>query len=116
MAVTWLDKSWFDQLATVFSFVGFSVPSFFTGLLLMLVPKMFGALTPGLVKSLVQPSLLDPENTQQISMVFALILGVMMLWRLLPRGGWISAWPLNSSYVVYNEGLTHDCARVGEHL
>jgi peptide/nickel transport system permease protein len=29
--------SWFDQLATVFSFVGFSVPSFFTGLLLMLV-------------------------------------------------------------------------------
>lgn len=24
--------------------------------------------------------------------------------------------PLNSSYVVYNEGLTHDCARVGEHL
>ena len=59
-----------------------------------LVPKMFGALSPGLVKSLVQPSLLDPENMQQISMVFALILGVMMLWRLLPRGGWISAWPL----------------------
>ena len=29
--------SWFDQLATVFSFVGVSVPSFFTGLLLMLV-------------------------------------------------------------------------------
>ena len=59
-----------------------------------LVPKMFGALTPGLVKSLVQPSLVAPENLQQISMVFALILGVMMLWRLLPRGGWISAWPL----------------------
>jgi hypothetical protein len=59
-----------------------------------LVPKMFGALTPGLVKSLVQPSLVAPEKLQQISMVFALILGVMMLWRLLPRGGWISAWPL----------------------
>ena len=59
-----------------------------------LVPKMFGALTPGLVKSLVQPSLVAPEMLQQISMVFALILGVMMLWRLLPRGGWISAWPL----------------------
>ena len=59
-----------------------------------LVPKMFGALTPGLVKSLVQPSLIAPEMLQQISMVFALILGVMMLWRLLPRGGWISAWPL----------------------
>ena len=59
-----------------------------------LVPKMFGALTPGLVKSLVQPSLVAPEMLQQISMIFALILGVMMLWRLLPRGGWISAWPL----------------------
>ena len=59
-----------------------------------LVPKMFGALTPGLVKILVQPSLIAPEMLQQISMVFALILGVMMLWRLLPRGGWISAWPL----------------------
>ncbi|MEI6273203.1 MAG: hypothetical protein WCQ03_07010 [Phycisphaerae bacterium] len=59
-----------------------------------LVPKMFGALTPGLVKSLVQPSLVAPEKLQQISMLFALILGVMMLWRLLPRGGWISAWPL----------------------
>ena len=59
-----------------------------------LVPKMFGALTPGLVKSLVQPSLVAPEKLQQISMIFALILGVMMLWRLLPRGGWISAWPL----------------------
>ena len=59
-----------------------------------LVPKMFGALTPGLVKSLVQPSLVAPEKLQQMSMIFALILGVMMLWRLLPRGGWISAWPL----------------------
>jgi len=59
-----------------------------------LVPKMFGALTPELVKSLVQPSLVAPETLQQISMVFALVLGVMMLWRLLPRGGWISAWPL----------------------
>ncbi|MSR34035.1 MAG: hypothetical protein EXS12_04460 [Phycisphaerales bacterium] len=59
-----------------------------------LVPKMFGALTPGLVKSLVQPSLVAPEMLQQISMVLALVLGVMMLWRLLPRGGWISAWPL----------------------
>lgn len=59
-----------------------------------LVPKMFGALTPGLVKSFVQPSLVAPEMLQQISMLFALVLGVMMLWRLLPRGGWISAWPL----------------------
>ncbi len=59
-----------------------------------LVPKMFGALTPGLVKSMVQPSLVSPEPLQQISMALALILSVMMLWRLLPRGGWISAWPL----------------------
>ncbi|MCE9619503.1 MAG: hypothetical protein K8R92_06310 [Planctomycetes bacterium] len=59
-----------------------------------LVPKMFGALTPGLVKSMVQPSLVDPVMSQKISMALALILGVMMLWRLMPKGGWISAWPL----------------------
>ncbi len=59
-----------------------------------LVPKLFGALTPTLVSKLVLPSLQPSDVVQQISMWVALVLGVMMLWRLAPRGGWIAAWPL----------------------
>ncbi len=59
-----------------------------------IVPKLLGALTPELVKQLVQPSLQPAGALQQASMWAALALGVMMLWRLAPRGGWIGAWPL----------------------
>jgi len=59
-----------------------------------LIPKLFGALTPEYVMQLVQPTLQPTPMSQKISMWFALILGVMMLWRLAPRGGWIAAWPL----------------------
>jgi hypothetical protein len=59
-----------------------------------LVPKLLGALAPGVVRELVQPSLETVPEVQWWSMVVALMLGVMMLWRLSPRGGWIGAWPL----------------------
>ena len=64
-----------------------------------LVPKLFGTLLPSLVQAHVQPSLqpLDGgswSSAQWWSMALALVLGVMMLWRLAPRGGWIGAWPL----------------------
>jgi len=59
-----------------------------------LVPKLFGALTPDLVMHMVQPSLKPVSAMQWWTMLFALVLGLMMLWRLAPRGGWIGAWPL----------------------
>jgi hypothetical protein len=59
-----------------------------------IVPKLFGALTPDMVMKWVQPSLQPAGAMQQASMWLALVLGVMMLWRLAPRGGWIAAWPL----------------------
>ena len=59
-----------------------------------LVPKLFGALVPALVQAHVQPSLKPVDEVQWWSMMLALVLGMMMLWRLAPRGGWIGAWPL----------------------
>jgi hypothetical protein len=78
-----------------------------------LVPKLFGAILPGTVKAMVQPSLKVPAFSpwapgtwdaadpafwpwmqQWGSMAIALVFGVMMLWRLMPRGGWIAGWPL----------------------
>jgi hypothetical protein len=59
-----------------------------------LVPKLFGALAPAAVRAFVQPSLEPVKDVQFWSMVLALALGLMMLWRLSPRGGSIGAWPL----------------------
>jgi hypothetical protein len=59
-----------------------------------LVPKLGGAIAPDLVRTWVQPSLRDVGVQQQVSMWVALVLGVMLLTRLAPRGGWIAAWPL----------------------
>jgi len=59
-----------------------------------LVPKLGGAIVPDLVRTWVQPSLRDVDVQQQVSMWVAMVLGVMLLTRLAPRGGWIAAWPL----------------------
>jgi hypothetical protein len=59
-----------------------------------LVPKLFGVLVPGLVRAWAMPSLADVGGMQKASMVVAFLLGVLMLARLLPRGGWVAMWPL----------------------
>ena len=59
-----------------------------------LVPKLFGALTPNLIHDQVLPSLPAPTNGQVVAMYFALALGLMLLMRLAPKGGWISLWPI----------------------
>jgi hypothetical protein len=77
------------------SFIGVSAAYWMViGFWKTLVPKLFGALTPELVMSWVQPSLNPVSTRQWWSMLLALLLGLMMLWRLAPRGGWIGAWPL----------------------
>ena len=61
-----------------------------------LVPNLFGALAPTLVRAVASPNLpvSSSPNSDFWLAVVPLILGFMLLWRLAPKGGWISIWPL----------------------
>ncbi len=57
----------------------------------VIVPNLIGRLWPGLVKRWAMPGLdVQPDWWYLIP----LILGGMLLWRLSPRGGWISRWAM----------------------
>jgi len=59
-----------------------------------LIPNLFGVLAPAWIQSWAQPGL-SPLYVDYWQMsVIPLILGAMLLWRLMPVGGWISRWPL----------------------
>jgi hypothetical protein len=61
-----------------------------------LAPQLFAKLSPTLVKEYVMPSLTLSETPTQdflLSLV-PLVLGAMLLWRLAPKGQWISGWPI----------------------
>jgi hypothetical protein len=64
----------------------------------VLVPNLIGRLWPGLVQSWAMPGLAGPEAERDLWYVVPLVLGIMLLWRLAPRGGWIARWPL--SFIV----------------
>lgn len=61
-----------------------------------LVPQLFGKLVPGIVRAYALPSL--PESgTPALDFALAcvpLALGIMLIMRLSPKGGWISVWPI----------------------
>jgi hypothetical protein len=59
-----------------------------------IVPKLGGALAPGLVKAWVQPSIEPVGAADQVAMWLALVLGAMLLTRLGSRGAWLSGWTL----------------------
>lgn len=59
-----------------------------------LMPNLFGKLIPATMQSWAMPGL-SPIRTDYWFMYFVpLILGIMLLWRLSPKGAWISRWPL----------------------
>ena len=59
-----------------------------------LVPNLFGVLAPGWIQSWAQPGL-SPLHVNFWQLQFIpLVLSGMLLWRLMPVGGWISRWPL----------------------
>ena len=57
----------------------------------VIVPNLIGRLTPLLVKEWAMPGL---KPDRELIYLVPLILGVMLLWRLAPKGAWIARWPL----------------------
>lgn len=60
-----------------------------------IVDKLLANLMPGTIRNWALPELsLTAHPGPDWRYVVPLILGIMLLWRLAPRGGWISRWPM----------------------
>ncbi len=57
-----------------------------------LVPNLMGNLAPETIKGWALPGLTDSE--QNLWYLIPLFLGILLLWRLSPVGGWIARWPI----------------------
>jgi hypothetical protein len=57
----------------------------------ILLPNLFGKIWPDWIQSWAMPGL---KEEQDLWFIVPLIFGAMLLWRLAPKGGWISRWPL----------------------
>lgn len=60
----------------------------------VIVPNLLGKIWPSLVQAWAMPGLSGAEAEPNYSYLGVLVLSVMLLWRLLPKGGWIARWPL----------------------
>ncbi len=56
-----------------------------------LLPNLFGKIWPGWIQSWAMPGL---KADRDLLYIVPLVLGVFLLMRLSPKGGWISRWPL----------------------
>ena len=56
-----------------------------------IVPNLLGKLSPEWIKSWAMPGL---DTKAEYIYLVPLIMGIMLIWRLAPKGGWISRWPL----------------------
>ncbi len=59
-----------------------------------LIPNLFGKLFPAWINTWAIPDLSSVHDDDWVLYFVPLILGVMLLWRLAPNGGWIARWPL----------------------
>ena len=57
----------------------------------VIVPNLIGKLSPGLVKGWAMPGL---DTERELFYLVPLVLGVLLLWQLAPKGKWISRWSL----------------------
>ncbi|NOX56167.1 MAG: hypothetical protein GXP27_17335 [Planctomycetes bacterium] len=59
-----------------------------------LIPNLLGKLWPAWIQSWAMPGLSSVREPLWYLYLVPLGLGVMLLWRLAPKGAWISRWPL----------------------
>jgi len=59
-----------------------------------LVPNLVGKLWPAIIQSTAMPGLSSEHEDYWWLYFVPLVLGIMLLWRLMPKGSWIARWPL----------------------
>lgn len=64
------------------------------GVWTVIVPNLFGKLFPKWVQSWAMPGLSPVRDESWWTYLAPLVLGVMLIWRLAPKGAWIARWPL----------------------
>jgi hypothetical protein len=60
----------------------------------VIVPNLMSKLWPVIVQRWAMPGLTGPEAARNLWYLVPFALGIMLLWRMLPKGAWISRWPL----------------------
>ncbi len=60
----------------------------------VLVPNLFGKLAPDAIHAWAIPGMSPVRDEHWYLNLVPLALGVMLIWRLAPQGGWIARWPL----------------------
>lgn len=76
-------------------FVGVSAAYYMViGFWTVIVPNLLGNVIPHTIHNWAMPGLSPVRNDDWYLYLVPLILGVMLLWRLAPKGAWIARWPL----------------------
>lgn len=60
----------------------------------VIIPNLIGKIEPSWVQSWAMPGLSTIRTDDWFSYLIPLVLGIMLLWRLSPKGSWIARWPL----------------------
>ncbi len=60
----------------------------------VIIPNLVGRLAPAMTKNMVLPGLEGRDTEADYWYLVPLALGIMLLWRLSPKGAWIARWPL----------------------
>lgn len=60
----------------------------------VIIPNLLGKIWPGWIQSWAMPGISTVRDENWWMFLIPLVLGMMLLWRLSPKGAWIARWPL----------------------